>query len=53
MTSTAPSGAGRLRIVVGKPGNLDQAKSVNHPDKAKAAFAALIAKVGNVQATGN
>jgi pseudoazurin len=40
-------------IVVGKPGNLDQAKSVNHPGKAKAAFAALIAKVGNVQAAGN
>lgn len=40
-------------VVVGKPDNLDQAKSVNHPGKAKAAFAALFAKVGNVQAAGD
>lgn len=40
-------------IVVGKPGNLDQAKTINHPGKAKAAFAALFAKVETVQAAGN
>lgn len=40
-------------VVVGKPVNLDQAKSVNHPGKAKAAFAALFEKVGSLKAAGN
>lgn len=33
-------------VVVGTPANMDEAKAVSHPGKAKAAFAALFAKAG-------
>lgn len=40
-------------VVVGQPTNLDQAKAVTHPGKAKATFAALFDKLATSKTAGN
>lgn len=40
-------------VVVGAPGNADQAKGVSHPGKAKSTFAALFEKLATSKTAGN
>jgi pseudoazurin len=40
-------------VVVGTPANLDQAKAVSHPGKAKATFAALFDKLATAKTAGD
>lgn len=40
-------------VVVGAPGNEDQAKAVTHPGRAKAIFAALFEKLDSSRTAGN
>jgi pseudoazurin len=40
-------------VVVGTPANVDQAKAVNHPGKAKTTFASLFDKLAATKTAGN